>query len=91
MLIPVFEQAGESDPKHYSCQLWLDWHQIDIVQGAAPTFWYNCTNDGKGDKFGTNEVVRISICLFHTYIHFYLLRQDNVQLKNLKGDVDLPN
>ena len=56
MLIPIFEQAGESGPKHYSCQLWLNWHQIDIVQGAAPTFLYNCTNDGKGDKFGTNEV-----------------------------------
>ena len=29
-------------------------------------------------------------CFTHAYI-FYLLRQDSVQLKNLKGDVDLPN
>ena len=68
-----------------------------------PTFWYNRTNEGKGAKFGTNEADviliksgnfhvcgRISICLFHTYIHFYLLRQDSAQLKNEKVDVDLP-
>ena len=29
-------------------------------------------------------------CFTHAYI-FYLLRQDSVQLKNLKGYVDLPN
>ena len=29
-------------------------------------------------------------CFTPTYI-FYLLRQDSVQLKKLKGDVDLPN
>ena len=28
-------------------------------------------------------------CFTHTYT-FYLLRQGSVQLKNLKGDVDLP-
>ena len=42
--------------RRYSCQLWLDWRQIDIVQRATPTFWYNRTIDGKGAKFGTNEV-----------------------------------
>ena len=34
---------------------------------------------------------RISLCLFHTCIHFLHIRQDSVQLKILKGDVDLPN
>ena len=29
-------------------------------------------------------------CFTHTYI-FFLLRQDSVQLKNLKDDVDVPN
>ena len=29
-------------------------------------------------------------CFTHTHI-FYLLRQDSVKLKKLKGDVDLPN
>ena len=56
MLIPIFQQAEESGPKHCSCQLCLDWHQIDIVKRATPTFWYNRTNDGKGAKFDTNEV-----------------------------------
>ena len=31
------------------------------------------------------------LCLFHTCIHFLHIRQDSVQLKILKGDVDLPN
>ena len=89
MLIPIFQQAKESGPKHCSCQLRLDWHQIDIVKQATPTFWYNRTNDGKSAKFGTNEVDIIwnkngnihDACSTHTYI-FYLLRQDSVQLKN---------
>ena len=51
------------------------------------TFWYNHTNNGKGARFVTNEVDtilnkngnfhvcgRISICLFHTYIHFLLIK-----------------
>ena len=29
-------------------------------------------------------------CFTHTYIS-YLLRQDSVELKKLKGDVDMPN
>ena len=56
---------------------------------ATPTFWYNHTNQGKGAKFGTDEVNIIwnkngnfhvcgiiLICLFHTYVHF-LLREDS--------------
>ena len=56
MLIPIFQKAEESGPKHYSYQLRLDQHQIDIVKRATPTFWYNRTNDGEGARCGTNEV-----------------------------------
>ena len=37
-------------------------------------------------------VAEFRYACFTIYIHFYSLRQDSVQLKNLKGDhVDLPN
>ena len=35
MPISIFQQAGELRPKHYSCQLCLDWQQIDIGQGLV--------------------------------------------------------
>ena len=98
MLIPIFKQSRESGPKHYSCQLCLDWHEIDIVKRTAPTFWYNCTNDSKGDKFGTNEVgiilYRIKwklLCLWQNFdmpvshIHtFLLIKAGQCATKNFK-------
>ena len=77
---------GESGPKHYSCQLLLDWHQTDIVQWVTPTFWYNRTNDGKGTKnlvqmrlisYGMKMETFMLVadfryaCLTHTYIFTY--------------------
>ena len=35
MPISIFQQAGESSPKRYSCQLCLDWHQIDKGPGLV--------------------------------------------------------
>ena len=69
-----------------------------------PTFWYNCANESKGAKFGTDEADiiwikngnfhvcgRISICPFHTYIHILFVEAGQCVAKKLKADVDLPN
>ena len=68
------------------------------------TFLYNRTSEGKGAKFGTNEADiieikngnfhvcgRISVCLFHAYIHFLFVKAGRCGTKKLKVDVDLPN
>ena len=47
----IFLQVGESGPKRYSCQLWLDWHEIDIGLVRRNIFWLTWNNNyGYGEN-----------------------------------------
>ena len=57
MLILVDLPAGGGiRPKALQLSAMIRLASDRLLKRATPTFWYNRTNDGKGAKFGINEV-----------------------------------